>query len=309
MRIRDTGSHSSFSGQPDRDRAEAFRRKRRVGERVRGRVLGPAPSGLAWVDVQGQALLARLEPLPGPDEILLFEITALSPDIVLRRLDLATDPAAGLDPAQAAGLAGCARTLAEARTRLETALGLGPDSPWPFPLPPLETRRPTLDALLRDRPPAATEARNLAAVLDRVNACLPPGNILSCPLWLVPGGLGVELLVRAGDPGRPREILLGFSPPGGGPALLRVTAAPGGVGYRVLLGPTPDQGPTPAATDLAALVRDLEALPGVVFPGRGPKPGMGVPLGTSRLSPGEPAGPLEILLRGKAGGLRLNRRV
>ncbi len=86
MRIGD--KDSSFPGQPgpNRDRAKSFRRDRRPGEQVRGRFLRPAGPGLAWVDIEGHHLVARVSGDLSPDEVLTFEILELQPEVVLRHL-------------------------------------------------------------------------------------------------------------------------------------------------------------------------------------------------------------------------------
>jgi len=81
MRIRGFGSKTG-SG----DRAEAFRRKCRIGERLYGRIVEWEAPGLAWVDFKGQELLARIHSRPVPGQILLFQVLRLYPDIVLHEL-------------------------------------------------------------------------------------------------------------------------------------------------------------------------------------------------------------------------------
>lgn len=86
MRIGDRGSSFQNRQGSGRDRAAAFRRDRRIGERVRGRYLREAEPGLVWVDIEGHELKARVSGALTPDEILFFEIVELAPEVVLRHL-------------------------------------------------------------------------------------------------------------------------------------------------------------------------------------------------------------------------------
>ena len=77
-------SAKSFSSQ--KQRIEHFRRYHQVGERVRGKVLSFEGPGAAWVQVEGHPLLASLQTAPQPEETIVFQITQLYPEIVLKEL-------------------------------------------------------------------------------------------------------------------------------------------------------------------------------------------------------------------------------
>jgi|GEM_PF-747666 len=82
MRIRGFGSKTGSGA----DRAEAFRQKYRIGERLYGRIVQWESPGLAWVDFKGQELLAQIHSRPSPGQTLLFQVLKLYPHIVLQEL-------------------------------------------------------------------------------------------------------------------------------------------------------------------------------------------------------------------------------
>ncbi|TVM17145.1 hypothetical protein DPQ33_10155 [Oceanidesulfovibrio indonesiensis] len=88
MRIRGSGSGASGHGGPggSDERRRAFRRKHRVGDRVRGVMVGWESPGLAWVEVSGVKLLAALDSGPELGARLAFLVKSLDPDIVLQEL-------------------------------------------------------------------------------------------------------------------------------------------------------------------------------------------------------------------------------
>lgn len=95
MRVSGQGPGSSREGdrRPD-DRAARFRRARRAGEILRGFVTHRETADLAWLEIDGAPLLARLPGnVPLGREVLLL-VEALFPDITLRRLPDPDDQAA-----------------------------------------------------------------------------------------------------------------------------------------------------------------------------------------------------------------------
>lgn len=67
-------------------RRERFRTQYRLGDRLHGIVLDCPEPGVAWVEVDGQNLFARLKTKVFAGQRLIFEIIALSPEIVLKAL-------------------------------------------------------------------------------------------------------------------------------------------------------------------------------------------------------------------------------
>ncbi len=92
MRVSGQGSGAAprHDGRRQSDRAERFRRARRPGEILSGFVTHWETSELAWVEIDGDPLLARLPgDIPLGRAVRLL-IETLYPDITLRRLP---DPA------------------------------------------------------------------------------------------------------------------------------------------------------------------------------------------------------------------------
>ncbi|MHC1710650.1 MAG: hypothetical protein AB9872_00640 [Solidesulfovibrio sp.] len=115
MRI--TGQGSGGGQSPtgkDRSDPEAFRRGRKVGQIVRGRLEAPATGGLFWVVIAGHKLLASLDHEPVPGRELVFRIERLEPELTLK--DITPLPSAQSDPVLLLS------ALAEARSRFETLL-------------------------------------------------------------------------------------------------------------------------------------------------------------------------------------------
>jgi len=87
MRIHGKGtSFGSGGDRQDTQRSKRFRMAHRAGQKVRGTVAHWQEPGLAWVEIDGHRLLARI----GEDAVLgqerWFLIVRLEPDIVLRAL-------------------------------------------------------------------------------------------------------------------------------------------------------------------------------------------------------------------------------
>lgn len=96
MRIR--GQGTSFAGQGgngrDSGRAERFRKAHRAGQKVRGTVVEWHSQDLAWVEIDGHRLLARVSRHAALGLERRFLIESVSPEIVLREL---TGASQGLD--------------------------------------------------------------------------------------------------------------------------------------------------------------------------------------------------------------------
>lgn len=90
-----SGYGSGWGGGGTRQRADLFRARHRIGERLKGRILRHEANGLTVVEVDGQELLARLEVPADPGDTLLFVVRALLPEIHLQALQ---GQAASADP-------------------------------------------------------------------------------------------------------------------------------------------------------------------------------------------------------------------
>ena len=198
MRIGDRPQNGNdFSGNRERSDAQAFRRGRKVGQIVRGRLLAPGPSGLYWVVVAGHKLLARLDHEPIPGRELVFRIEALEPELVLK--DITPPPSVADDP----GLLLAA--LATARTRFERRLARF----VLLPAPPLDlsAARRAFRAWLADDAAARADYDAVRKLFRQAAAFLPAGEgrLFYAP-WVFAGltdseALATRLSPAAGGPG------------------------------------------------------------------------------------------------------------
>lgn len=86
MRVRGNGSGPFDFGGNNERRSAQFRQGRRPGQKVRGTLVKWVSEGMAWVLIDGHHLLAQLQTRPPEGAQLLFLITRLEPDIVLKEL-------------------------------------------------------------------------------------------------------------------------------------------------------------------------------------------------------------------------------
>ncbi|MFW5733719.1 MAG: hypothetical protein ACOCWR_01535 [Oceanidesulfovibrio sp.] len=190
MRIRGSGSgYSGYGGRGGDERRQAFRRKHRVGDRVRGVMFGWESPGLAWVEVSGVKLLASLDSGPEPGAHLAFLVKSLDPDIVLQELP----PAAGGESI----LAEAAAEFWVGRAAFEHAMREHP----PPDLPEDIAGHPGAAGRLREHllahPAALAAWLRAQAMAEAVNAELVPsrGLMLRYRPELMPQGRDHELLV------------------------------------------------------------------------------------------------------------------
>ena len=87
MRIKGSGKDTSgFGG--GWGRSDSFRKKHRLGQKVRGRVLKILSDKMAWVEIDGDRLLAQLAIAHAEGSRLTFIVKQLHPDIILKELTL-----------------------------------------------------------------------------------------------------------------------------------------------------------------------------------------------------------------------------
>jgi len=193
--MRVDGKGAGFSGErnPGRDRGkrvEQFRRERRVGEEVRGKMLGFEAPGLARVLIEGREMFAKVGGNPVPGQIMLFLVVALYPEIVLKEL-----PAKGRATRDMAPLA---NELDRRRAALEALLG-ETAQPQPEDLPAdILKRRTMFLSRLESTPKALALFKEIQAVCQEANAFLAQGGrgrFHYLP-WLLPGMAGQEALIR-----------------------------------------------------------------------------------------------------------------
>lgn len=82
------GSGSGFGGFQGgrKDQSDSFRRKHSLGQKLRGVLLKNVPDDMAWVEIDGDRLLAQLA-MPHPEGAhLTFVVEQLVPSIILKEL-------------------------------------------------------------------------------------------------------------------------------------------------------------------------------------------------------------------------------
>lgn len=187
MRI---GGYGSGLGQGGggRQRADIFRARHHVGERLRGRILGPEPGGLTLVEVDGQELMARLEVPAEPGTTLFFIVRALLPEIHLQALQ---GQGPGSDPASLIQL------FRTAREQFEQRAGPALEA-LPLCMPPNFTPPAPFQALLAANPELAAAYEQTLMLLGSLNAHLahPAGREALYAPWLFPGLRRMEALVK-----------------------------------------------------------------------------------------------------------------
>ena len=188
MRISGYGSGDSFGGGGG-SRSDRFRHKHRPGQKVRGILLKNLPDAMAWVEIDGDRLLAQLETAHPEGSRLFFLIQQLTPRIILK--ELTGGPTDG--GAHTLGRVSdfdSARTLFENRFR--PALKEAELDGSPLSLPRFLT-------LLAANPPlyaAYRDAANCAQPLSEALTAMGKGSLAYQP-WLAPTGRRQATFVRA----------------------------------------------------------------------------------------------------------------
>ena len=186
MRVSGSGTGGSYNG--GGSRSDRFRNRHRPGQKVSGVLVKNLPDSMAWVDIDGERLLAQLESPRTEGSRLLFLVQQLVPQIILKEL---TGEAHG-NASSALGRVSdfdSARTLFENRFRpaLKQAGRFG----RPLPLPDflaLLAATPSLHAAYQD-------AANCAAPLSQALQDADKGTLRYQP-WLAPTGRRQATVVR-----------------------------------------------------------------------------------------------------------------
>lgn len=114
MRIRGSGSGFSSFGDDSR-RSDDFKKGRRPGQKVRGRLIKKVTENTAWVDIEGHKLLASIRTDAPEGTHLSFIIKQLTPTIILKAV---FEPSGtGMNALSLASNFDTARTLFENRLR------------------------------------------------------------------------------------------------------------------------------------------------------------------------------------------------
>ena len=193
MRIKGYGAGYQGQGQTgaDRERAAAFRSRHSIGERIKGRVLRRDPSGLYWVQVGNEELLARLEVQTEPGDTLMFVVRALVPEIHLQ----AQQGGAPQDD-----LPGLVQRFRAARqvfeTKADALLNVLSNLP-----PVIDQRREAFAIALDGDADAARLHGQTQELLGRINESLASGlgAVAMYAPWLLPGVRRQEIVRRMTD--------------------------------------------------------------------------------------------------------------
>ncbi len=204
MRIGGYGSGFGGYGDGGQERGQLFRKRHRVGDRLRGVMLRWEAEGLAWVNVEGQELLAEIATRPEPGQYLYFLVRSLVPEIVLQEILPASVGAQAAFP-------DLARTFWSARTRFESSLR-NRELRWPGKN--AAERKTAFFSLLAQDTHLALEFAALLGPLSWLNLGLKArgaGRIYYLP-WLLHEPLACELLAtgRQLASGSVTELALGF---------------------------------------------------------------------------------------------------
>jgi len=186
MRIGDSGSGSSGGYGSGGGRSSSFRQGRRVGQKVRGRVIKRISTDMAWVEIDGVRLLAQLQSAPREGTWLVFVIQQLSPEIVLKELFEPRE--ASTRRLETAASFEAARTLFENKFRPFVSV-LSKLSPG--------IRSTAFVTLLGDQPKLLATYLDTLACAREIATRFPSGNhrLLYQP-WLIPEGRRQATIVR-----------------------------------------------------------------------------------------------------------------
>lgn len=248
MRIKGYGAGSSGQqGQSGlgRERADSFRARHSIGERLKGRVLRRDPSGLYWVQVGGEELLAQLEVQSEPGDTLLFVVRALIPEIRLQALqgDAHQDDQPGL-----------VQRFRAMREAFETHAAPLLDALTKVP-PNIALRKDAFGLVLERDAEAVSLYATTQEVLARLNeehVAATGATALYAP-WLLPGVRRQEIVRQNTASGFVQASLSGWLAQCGG-LEVRLMSRTGECSLRLMAAQPERSGPL--QVELAALVRD-----------------------------------------------------
>lgn len=242
-------------------RIEAFRRARRVGERLTGRLLRWEGDGLGLVNIQGHELTALVASNPAPGQTLHFIVERLYPDVVLRELH--AGPGGGLSPAM------LFNDFRKARMQADEALKSAEAQLTALELQDPVQRKKAFHGIVAADPALVLPLSKLLASVAALNSILKPvrGVELSSPNWLLPGAASRELLVFDSGSGGPVEARFFCLLPIYGRCEARLLQVGGKYGLKVLM---EEQPPAKALSKL--LAKELPKDAAVDFLGAVPLP-------------------------------------
>lgn len=193
MRIsRNSNPYGGGQSSTQTSRGALFKRKVKVGQLLKGRMLRIEQEGFAWVLIGDMELLAQVETMPEPGQWLEFLVLSLEPSILLRQLQH------GADPRGSIFLRDYIRSYLTERDKLDALLA---SSLWKqLSLPatePYTVYRTELIKFLTQAPLVLdqyTRVMRLHSSVQHMITASGHGSFHYMP-WLMPNARGVELLV------------------------------------------------------------------------------------------------------------------
>lgn len=193
MRIsRNSNPYSDSQSSTTTSRGAIFKRKVKVGQLLKGRILRIEQEGFAWVLIGDMELLAQVENMPETGQSLEFLVLSLEPSIMLRQLQHGTDPRGSIF------LHDYLRSYLTERDKLDTvlshslwdSLNIADDEPF-------TAYRAALINFLAQSPTALdqfTRVMRLHSSVQQMITASNHGTFHYMP-WLMPSAKGVELLI------------------------------------------------------------------------------------------------------------------
>lgn len=193
MRItRNSNPYGGSQSSTTTSRGAIFKRKVKVGQLLKGRMLRIEQEGFAWVLIGDMELLAQVENMPEPGEWLDFLVLSLEPSVLLRQLQHGSDPRGSIF------LRDYIRSYLTQRDKLDTLLASTLWNTVPAPEEtPVETHHNTLLNFLTQTPAALdqfTRVMRLQTSVQHMVTAAGHGTFHYMP-WLMPAAKGVELLI------------------------------------------------------------------------------------------------------------------
>jgi len=193
MRIsRNSTPYGGGQASTQTSRGALFKRKVKVGQLLKGRMLRVEQEGFAWVLIGDMELLAQIETMPEPGQWLEFLVLSLEPSIMLRQLQHGTDPRGSIF------LRDYIRSYLTERDKLDALLA---SSLWnnlsPADAQHVTTYRAQLIRFLAQHPDALdqfTRVMRLHSSVQRMVSASGHGSFQYMP-WLMPSARGIEILV------------------------------------------------------------------------------------------------------------------
>jgi len=200
-----------------------------VGQRVVGAFMNWHDESLAWVEIDGQPLLAKLDADPYPGQRFLFVVKQLDPEIMLQVLS----------PGGAGGQALAALAQQYWSDHVGFEIAFQPLAGELQQIPEPDARKASFSDQLQQHPKAGQAFARLRSSVQQVNSWLSAhkeGRMWLAP-WLLPAARELEILVVSGSQKGVRldELTASFALPNLGHCELRMLLRPPEARYRLFM--------------------------------------------------------------------------